>query len=209
MLLHKNMQLLICLGNVGQQYIHTRHNAGWIVADALFPNVAWKFDKYAQSETAQIMIGECVVLLAKPHTFMNNSGETALYLCKQFNIATNQVIVLYDDIDVPVGSIKLSTTGNSNHNGIRSIIAHLKTQDFVRLRIGVGSSERNSALHDYVLGGFSMGESEILHATMPRLKTVLENIVTLGIVYAQNNLKPKVTKKIENIDTEVDKLSIE
>jgi PTH1 family peptidyl-tRNA hydrolase len=185
------MYLVVFLGNPGSEYAHTRHNAGWIVADEIFSDVDWKMDKYANAEIAKIEVevgdDTKAVLLAKPQTFMNNSGDTVKYLAKEHELQTQNIIVVYDDIDVPLGGVKLSAIGKSNHNGIRSVISKLGTEDFVRIRVGIGGG--SGPLHDYVLGRLAMDEEITLQNTALGIQKVIKGVVRNGIVLTQNGMK--------------------
>ncbi len=186
------MHLILFLGNPGSEYTHTRHNAGWIVCDELFASQTWTMDKYANAEVAELQIENEAVLLAKPHTFMNNSGESAKYLTQKYEISPDRVIVVYDDIDIPVGGVKVSATGQSNHNGILSLIRSLKTEEFIRIRVGIGGG--NGPLRDYVLGRLTLDEEITLQNTALGIQKILESIVTIGVALTQNNLKKILDK---------------
>ncbi len=146
------MLIIICLGNPGEQYAKTWHNAGWIIADQIVPADAWKFNKYAQADLAEVD----GVLWVKPQTFMNNSGVVVDYLRKQYGLDENNLVVVHDDLDIPLGSLKTGRNhGDAGHNGIKSIVDHFGSQDFTRIRIGIapegGRQSISGDFRDYVL----------------------------------------------------------
>ena len=136
------MYLIIGLGNPGEKYANTRHNAGFMALDAFaqtyeFPE--FKLDKKSNSLLSKGTFEEENLLLTKPQTMMNNSGETVKSLYTKYKIQdTRYAVVIHDDIDLPIGKIKISVgSGSAGHKGVESIIQHLKTNDFIRIRIGI------------------------------------------------------------------------
>ncbi len=169
------MKLIVGLGNPGKQYEKTRHNVGFMVLDALFKEFNVKPQSKFKAEMAQVSIQGEIVLLLKPQTFMNLSGE-AVHLVKDFYKLDDQdILVIYDDLDLPVGKLRLREKGSSGgHNGIKSIIHHLHHQDFKRLRIGI---DKDSFIptSDYVLGKFSKADHAPLESALQRaLKACLD-----------------------------------
>lgn len=160
------MKLLVALGNPGKQYRHTRHNAGWIVMDALFPDVAWSEDKKLGGMSARE--GEWILL--KPHTYMNRSGESVRTAMDYYKLSPSDVVVMHDEIALPLGEIKVSKGKSAGgHNGVASLIQYLKTNEFTRIRIGVAPTNLRSKLQrtfgtlsDYVLGNLSEHDRGVL-----------------------------------------------
>ncbi len=190
------MHLVIGLGNSGEKYIHSRHNAGFILADMFASR--WDYDKYADANIAKTED----FIIAKPQTFMNNSGTTASVLANKFDIAPGNVIVIHDDIDLPFGTTKLVfASGHGGHNGIRDIIDRLGTNEFVRIKVGIAPKDeegkamkpkpgifqsQKSAVSKYVLKDFSKADLVALAALAPRVREIIETIVTEGREKAMN-----------------------
>ena len=163
--------LIVGLGNPGSEYALTRHNVGFMAIDALAPNDAtWKKEKNAL--TTRTEIGGLKVILAKPQTFMNNSGEAVAPLMAFYKIPLENVIVIHDDMDLKVGSMREKTGGGSaGHNGIKSIDEHIG-KEYRRIRIGIGHPrDFNSPIDpvDWVLGKF---DDEQLQAVKAVIKTI-------------------------------------
>lgn len=192
--------LIVGLGNPGDTYTYTRHNVGFMALQT-FQN-GWEKDAYAKAFVAQEMIARKKVIIAKPQTFMNNSGETVSYLVKKYSLLPSNVIVLCDDIDLPLGSIRISRArGSGGHNGLRSIEAHLHSNDFIRIRIGVSRADtdgnamkpkgglftsKKKAVANFVLKNFTPGEQKTLETIFPRVKEAFETIIRDGVEKAMN-----------------------
>lgn len=168
--------MLICgLGNIGKKYEATRHNAGFFVVDQLADELNLKFDKKeCQSEIARRMKDELV--LQKPHTFMNLSGLAVKDATKRFKFEIDEIIVVYDDIDLPLGAVRFRDKGSAgSHNGMKSIIAELGRSDFARLRIGIGKKPHPEMdLADFVLGKFSSEEKKVLQSGIDEAVEILK-----------------------------------
>lgn len=159
------MFIIAGLGNPGDKYANTRHNAGFCVIDALA-------DKYGISVTEEkhkALIGKGViegqkVILVKPLTYMNSSGESVREICDYYKVdSQEEFIVVYDDISLAPGNLRVRPKGSAGgHNGIKSIIQHLGHQDFMRVRVGVGEKPKGYDLADYVLGHFNDDEKKIM-----------------------------------------------
>lgn len=158
------MKCIIGLGNPGRKYAKTRHNVGFMVIDELLDRHHWKLDKkkFNGDYAMEIFEGEKVILL-QPQTFMNLSGEAVRPLVDYYNIDLEDILVIYDDLDLGPGKIRLRTKGgHGGHNGMRSLIDHLGTKEFNRIRFGVGRPTTAMAVVDYVLGKFDKTEKEII-----------------------------------------------
>ena len=151
------MFLIVGLGNPGTEYAATRHNIG-------FDMVTYLSDKYGialRSKEGKAIVGKGViegqkVMLVQPQTYMNLSGESVRALMDYYKLTTDEIVIIYDDISMPVGQVRIRPKGSAGgHNGIKSIIAHLGTQEFPRIKIGVGAKPENGDLVKYVLGRFS------------------------------------------------------
>lgn len=174
--------LIVGLGNPGERYDRTRHNVGFMAVDYLAQRwgISLKADKKFQGEVGA---GSTCYLL-KPTTYMNRSGEAVGAMVHWYKLTPAQVLVIYDDLDLPLGKIRLRRTGSAGgHNGMRSIISHLHTQDFPRLRIGIGTVLRqgSQATVDYVLGKFTPPELAVLPSVFPLVAECVEMMQREGI----------------------------
>lgn len=153
------MLLIIGLGNPGKQYELTRHNTGWRALDVLAEKTPWKESKKFQAQTAEIMIANKKVILAKPQTFMNKSGVAVKKIASFYKIPLANILIIYDDIDLLVGTTRLRPEGSDGgHQGMASIITTLKTNEISRLKIGIAekvAGKQSIPSEDYVLHPFS------------------------------------------------------
>ena len=157
------MKLIVGLGNPGKEYAGTRHNCGFMVIDRLASklNVDVDQNKFKGLYAKVKYHGEDIILL-KPQTYMNLSGESVIAAMNFFKLDKEDIIVIYDDLDMPVGKLRLRKTGSAGgHNGIKNIIAHLNSQDFKRIRVGI-DRHKYMNVADYVLSRFSKVESEAI-----------------------------------------------
>lgn len=157
------MKLIVGLGNPGKEYSETRHNIGYLFVEEIvsYYNQQFKLDKKLRSEIVRIKINNEDYIFLKPITFMNLSGEAVTLAMKYYNVDVDNLIIVHDDLDLPVGKIRIRPQGGSGgHNGIKSIIQHLKTQDFKRIRIGIDKGKYEVV--DYVLGKFSKRDQDII-----------------------------------------------
>lgn len=159
------------LGNPGKEYEYSRHNAGFLCLDILCNKYGLKTDrlKYRALTCAALIEGKpCLVM--RPQTFMNNSGEAIKAAADFYKIPPEKIIVIYDDISLPTGTLRIRRKGSAGgHNGIKSIIWHLNSDEFPRLKLGVGErSDPDEDLKDHVLGKFSKADLETMRKTMER-----------------------------------------
>ena len=156
------MYIIAGLGNPSKEYEKTRHNAGFDTIDLLAEKLGIDLtEKKHRAYCGKGMIGTEKVLLLKPQTFMNNSGGSLRDAADFYKVEPEQILVIYDDISLEPGQLRIRMKGSAGgHNGIKSIIAHLKTQDFPRIKIGVGAKPERMDLADYVLSRFSPAERE-------------------------------------------------
>lgn len=181
--------LVVGLGNPGKDYAHTRHNAGFRALDVLAQRLGCKIDKskfqglYGQTAFR----GEKLYLL-KPLTYMNLSGQSVLQLSAYFHIPPERIIVLFDDISLPPGRLRIRGDGSAGgHNGIKSIIAQLGSQDFPRVKIGVGAKpEADRDLADWVLSPFSAQEEKALSFSLEKAADAALAIIEKGVPTAAN-----------------------
>lgn len=170
------MKLIVGLGNPGPQYEKTRHNIGFQVVDELAKTngVSFSTSKY-NGLIATIHHNGKKILLLKPLTYMNLSGEAIRPLMDYYKISPSELLVIYDDLDLPVGKIRLRQKGSSGgHNGIKSTIQHVGTQEFNRIRIGIDRPPIGMTVTDYVLGKFTKTEWEIMQAVIEQCVAACE-----------------------------------
>lgn len=189
------MYLIVGLGNPGKQYEKTRHNMGFDTIDELIDkhNVPGQGVRHKAMYGKGIIGGEKVIL-AKPLTYMNLSGESVRELVNYYKIdPETEMIVIYDDIDLEPGQLRIRKKGSAGgHNGIKNIIAQLGTQNFYRVKVGVGAKPKGWDLADYVLGRFGKEERQYIDDALVRAANAVEMILTEGIDAAMNEYNKKV-----------------
>ena len=181
--------LIVGLGNPGKDYAHTRHNAGFRCLDILADNLGCKVDKLKfQGLYGQANYNGRKIFLLKPQTYMNLSGRSVLQLSAYFNIPPQRIIVLFDDISLVPGRLRIRADGSAGgHNGIKSIIAELGSQDFPRVKIGVGGKQNpEQDLADHVLSGFSSLEEKALSSALDRAADAALCIIEKGVPETAN-----------------------
>ncbi len=182
--------VIVGLGNPGGEYERTRHNVGFRCVDRLASRHGARFSTTAcRSRLAQFAMEGRDIVLAKPRTFMNLSGQAAQGLVHRYRIPPEALIVVYDDVDLPLGKLRIRPSGRAGgHNGMKSIITALNTESFVRLRLGVGRPERemDDTLIDHVLGGFSAAEEKVVQEAVERACDALERLIADGVDAAMN-----------------------
>ena len=181
--------LIVGLGNPGREYEKTRHNAGWRAIDRIAEKLKVKIDKLKfQGLYAQVNYGDGKLFLLKPQTYMNLSGRSVLQLSAFFKVPPARIIVLFDDISLEPGKLRLRKDGSAGgHNGIKSIIQELGSQDFPRVKIGVGGKAHpDQDLATHVLSGFSASEEKDLTSALERAADAALCIVTDGVPETAN-----------------------
>lgn len=177
------MILIVGLGNPDEKYKFTRHNTGFLSLDYLAPDAQWEKDKYSNSLIAKVSLFGESFLLCKPQTYMNDSGRAVKEICKQKNINLESIIVIQDDLDLPVGEIKISkNTPAKGHNGIKSIIQELGSQDFIRVRIGIERPLQAGQEADYVLENFSKDQKVKIDSAFHRLPDIIKQFVEKTLI---------------------------
>ena len=188
MLENNSPYLIIGLGNPGAAYRDSRHNIGFMLADRVADKLGVKFSRVESK--ALLTKGEYQgrrVVLAKPHTFMNLSGQSVGSLVRFYKVPLDNILVAYDDVDLPFGTIRIRPDGGSaGQKGMASIIDRLGTQDFPRLRLGVGRPPGRMDAKDYVLQDFASGEKELLKLTLDRAAEAALIFVSEGLDSAMN-----------------------
>jgi len=191
------VKLIVGLGNPGSDYADTRHNVGFWVADELAHRYGVKFRKSSawRAQTAKVG-GDADVVLAQPLTFMNLSGWAVRDIAAYYRVPYGDVLVVMDDADLPLGKLRLRTSGSAGgHNGLKSIIQELGTEEFPRLRIGVG--RQAGELKDHVLGRFETHERESIDLAVKRAADAAEMFVKEGIAKAMNRFNAPDTIESE------------
>ncbi len=178
--------LIVGLGNPDKKYINTRHNVGFEMVDVLASYASIKVNKVkCKALIGEGRMGGCPVILAKPQTYMNLSGESVMELCNYFKIPAENVIVMYDDISLEVGKIRIRQKGSAGgHNGMKNIIFHLQSDEFPRVRFGIGAPLGDLA--DYVLSNFSKDETKVLIESAKNVPDIIELIIKGDILKAMN-----------------------
>ncbi len=188
------MKLVVGLGNPGFLYARNRHNIGFMCASYFAKKHKIDFDrKQGHARTGIGNIGRNKVVVARPQTYMNASGEAVSALFQRLNISPADLIVIHDDLDLPVGKIRLRLGGSSGgHKGIESIITHIGTEDFYRVRVGIGRPEadtspaKDESVIDYVLNDFTREEKKIIDETIPKVSDAIALLLSKGIAAAMN-----------------------
>lgn len=183
------MKLIVGLGNPGPEYSDTRHNIGFKVAEEIARRHRVKFKTTSKwkARTARIAELDDDVLLAEPTTFMNLSGWAVQAIMGFHKIEPSDLLVVVDDADLPVGRLRIRGNGSAGgHNGLKSVIQELGTQEFPRLRVGVGRDQWAEDLRDHVLGRFQPEEQEPIESAVKRAADAAEMFATDGIIKAMN-----------------------
>lgn len=200
------MKLIAGLGNPGAEYRGTRHNVGFEVVDRLASRHGggWEAAK-VDGVIARIRLGAEAVMLLKPLTYMNLSGDAVQGLAHYFRIDTPDLLIVADDVHLPLGRLRARTSGTEGgHNGLRSVILRLGTMDFPRLRVGVGRGDSRRELADHVLSRFDADEIPGIEAAIARAADAAETFVTDGIDVVMNrfNRAPESSNEDEGkLDT--------
>jgi PTH1 family peptidyl-tRNA hydrolase len=179
--------LIAGLGNIGDEYANTRHNIGFIAADALALSLKASFSSDRLAAVARGSIKGRPVVIIKPSTYMNLSGKSIRYWMQKEEIPTENAMVIVDDLALPLGTLRLRAKGSDGgHNGLISIIETIGTHDFARLRIGIGNDFAKGYQVDYVLGRWTSEEEKLL---LPRIETTVEllkSFILIGVTRTMN-----------------------
>ncbi|MCX6012231.1 MAG: aminoacyl-tRNA hydrolase [Chloroflexi bacterium] len=192
------MKLIIGLGNPGRTYLNNRHNVGFQCIDVLSKKVSIEIDqRKAHSSLGKGTIEDEEVVLAKPRTFMNASGSAVQALRDKFKAKTADIIVIYDDVDLPLGKIRIRQVGSAGgHNGIKSIIQNIGSNEFIRIRVGIGpltnndpsspSNSKGTRTPEFVLSNFNTVEKKIIKEACETVIEAVCCIISEGIAAAMN-----------------------
>ena len=182
--------LVVGLGNPGQKYANTRHNMGFLTVDLLAEKAGVKLNKVKFKSAYNIIpFAGCKCLVMKPQTYMNLSGEAVREAVQFYKVPADHVLVIYDDVSLPVGKLRVRPTGSAGgHNGIKNIIAHLGTQDFPRVKIGTGAPAGGGAdMIDWVISEPSKAEKKVLLESFERAIDAAACIIEHGCQKAMND----------------------
>ncbi len=190
------MKLIVGLGNPGRGYTHNRHNVGFVCLNHFARTQDIRFDKkQGQARIGTGEVADSKVVIAKPQTYMNLSGRSVSLLVEKFNVGFDNLLVIHDDLDLPLGKIRIRHGGSSGgHKGVDSIISCLGSQDFIRIRVGVGrpslvegSTEiSEDEIINYVLSDFTTSEKQTISQVIPRVSQAILYLLTEGLTAAMN-----------------------
>ncbi len=189
------MKLIVGLGNPGPEYEQTRHNVGFVVLESLAKrwDVRLRKEKRGPYCFGTAKLGHQTVLLATPQTFMNESGQAVKQLLGKTGIDPSEMVVVYDDIDLELGRVRIRLKGgHGGHNGMRSILSLLRTDDFVRLRVGVGRPSAGKRGASHVLGDFKKAERPLLEQVVGECVDALACMTEEGVEKAMNLYNKKL-----------------
>lgn len=191
------MKMIVGLGNPGREYAESKHNVGWMFVDALAERLGvreWRSRE--KGMVAEAFIGGEKVLLVKPLTYMNNSGQCVGPLMRWYKLEPEEVIAVHDDMDIPPGTIRIRKKGSAGgHNGIKSLIAHMGSENFARVRIGVGRPLPGWQVVDHVLASFPAEDRPKIREAIEYLLPAVECLVKEGADMAMNKYNPRKEKK--------------
>lgn len=192
------MKVFVGLGNPTPEYTATKHNVGFMLADRFADKISasdWR-EKF-NALVAEAFFNDEKLLIVKPQTFMNLSGEAVAPIVNFYKIDLQNLVVAHDDMDLSLGTIRLRPKGSGGgHHGIESIIQHLGTQNFPRIRIGVGRPPQNWSVNHHVLSPFTQNDANKISAVLDELVPAILCIFSEGINAAMNKFNPKKSKKI-------------
>ncbi|MDR0854673.1 MAG: aminoacyl-tRNA hydrolase [Clostridiales Family XIII bacterium] len=183
------MKVIVGLGNPGRQYENSKHNIGFVTLERLAEKHGIQINKAKH----RALVGDGIisgqrVMLVKPQTFMNLSGESVRIIADYYNVETSDISVIYDDVDIPLGTLRIRKSGSAGtHNGMRNIIFQLEDDQFPRFRIGIGADRGPIPLVDYVLGGFGPDD-------VPAMRDVVDKCVLAIEFSLSEGLEPAMTK---------------
>ncbi len=179
--------LIVGLGNVGDEYVGTRHNIGFMVADALAAPAGARFEDRRYGFVAKVRVKNAELVLLKPSTFVNLAGNAVRYWMQKENIQPENLLVVADDLSLPLGAIRMRPGGSAaGHNGLKHIARTLGTEAYARLRIGIGGDFPRGAQIDFVLGKLTPRERETIEAKMPAVCDAVRAFALSGVQFAMN-----------------------
>ncbi len=183
------MKLIAGLGNPGPKYAESRHNVGFMVVDELARRWATdcsRYDRHAQGQLGRTERGDLTLLLLKPQTYMNLSGQSVAACARYYKLDRTDVLVVFDDVDLPVGQLRLRPNGSAGgHRGLDDVIRHFGSDDVPRLRVGIGKVARSDTV-DHVLGRFTADERTVMQSAIAEAADATECWVAEGMTAAMN-----------------------
>ncbi len=185
------IKLIVGLGNPGRQYEKTRHNAGFLFLDAVAQQMGctWTHESRFQGLFAEGSVANGKIMLLKPDTFMNRSGQSVGKIARYYKLLPEEILVVHDELDFNPGVVKLKKDGgHAGHNGLRDIIAHLGSNEFYRLRIGIGRPAAGKVVADFVLSAPSKNEWELLVSAFDQSKGFINEMVAGDMAAVMNKL---------------------
>ena len=182
------MKLVVGLGNPGSRYAASRHNVGYMCVDLIGSQVGITLsDRRELAGIGQGTVEGQDLVLVKPRTFMNNSGEACSYLLSRFHVPSEDLLIIYDDMDLPLGKIRIRPSGSAGgHRGLASIISTLRSQDIPRIRVGIGRPPTDAAQIGFVLGSFDREEERMVQETVATVGNAVVDILVHGLDRAMN-----------------------
>ncbi|MDP6494109.1 MAG: aminoacyl-tRNA hydrolase [Dehalococcoidia bacterium] len=189
------MKLIVGLGNPEECYNSSRHNVGFACIDAISHDAGIKVSERRRLVViGQGQLGKEEVVLVKPRTFMNLSGEALSYLLRRFQTPLHDLLVIYDDMDLPVGKIRVRPSGSAGgHRGIESVIGALRSQDFPRIRVGIGHPPQSMSEVEFVLGAFNSQETPLIEEAVVAVRNAVADILIHGLDWAMNQYNPTIS----------------
>lgn len=185
--------VVVGLGNPGEKYAKTRHNAGAMVLDELLRRNGATLKRHKSGcAIAEIGVGDQRMVLARPMSYMNESGRPVRELIRWYKVPLDQVIVVHDELDIPLGEVRIKVGGGTaGHNGVKSVASHLGSKEFIRVRVGVGRPRGRQDPVDYVLSDFSSSERKELDFIIQEAADAVERIVEVGAERAMNEINTR------------------
>lgn len=184
--------LIVGLGNIGDEYRSTRHNIGFMVADKLVADAGGSFSTERYGDVCQMRVKNKQLIVLKPSTYMNLSGNAVRYWMDKENISLENVLVVVDDIALPFGAIRIKPSGSdAGHNGLKHIAQMLRTQAYARLRFGIGDNFPRGCQIDYVLGSFTLDERQKLPTRIDVAVEAIKAFALSGLQFAMCNYNNK------------------
>ena len=190
------MKLIVGLGNPGRGHANNRHNVGFVCLNHFARMQNIRFDKkQGKARTGSGEVSDSEVLLAKPQTYMNLSGQSVSLLVDKFNVSPDNLLVIHDDLDLPLGKIRIRQDGSSGgHKGVGSIITELGSQNFIRIRVGIGRPVKNESFTElsedeiinYVLSDFTPDEKQTITQVIPMVSEAILCLLTEGLAATMN-----------------------
>lgn len=184
--------LIVGLGNIGPEYVGTRHNIGFMIADRLAQEAGAPFQSCRYGDMARFRVKNCMLMVLKPSTFMNLSGVAVRYWMNKEKMPLENLLVIVDDLALPLGKIRLRGSGSdAGHNGLKNIASELGTQNYARLRFGIGNDYAQGAQIKFVLGEFEEEERSVLKSRIGIAVDAVKDFCLAGLAHAMTNFNNK------------------